>query len=433
MQLWNDYEGKTIADKYPLGPLVRPEGRSALFQVSAGAEAPAVIRLTEAINDEGQMMACWSRVAAVKQDNLVAIKRFGETNFEGIQLTYAVMEPSDANLADLLKQRPLTCQEATQVATSVVAALSALHAKSLVHEHIDATAILAVGETVKLRADCVRECVVEPGFTTMEDCMRVMQGDVYDLAVVLLRALTLEKRLTPSTKLPAPFDRIIPNAMNGAWGLQEIAEALAPTPVPAKPVVPQPAATVAAPSAVPAKEEAGPDTPLLYRRRNDVGTLEINRTRPLWVALAIAAVIAVALFLRAGISKPASQPQAAATPAVAPVRPAIATPAPVRTPTPIPAQAAQPTRAAGLVSRMQAGWYVVAYTFNRQQQAISRAAAIAQKNPSLHPEVIAPGGHAPFLVALGGPMTRPDAENTRSRARQAGLPRDTFVQNYKGN
>ena len=78
MQLWNDYEGKTIAGKYPLGPLVRPEGRSALFQLSAGVEAPAIIRLTEAINDEGQMLACWSRVAQVKQENLVAIKRFGE-------------------------------------------------------------------------------------------------------------------------------------------------------------------------------------------------------------------------------------------------------------------------------------------------------------------------------------------------------------------
>ena len=116
MQLWNDYEGKTIANQFPLGLLVRPEGRSALFQLSTGAEAPAIIRLTEAINDERQMLACWSLVAAVKQENLVTIKRFGETNFEGTPLTYAVMESSDANLADLLKERPLTHQEAMQVA-----------------------------------------------------------------------------------------------------------------------------------------------------------------------------------------------------------------------------------------------------------------------------------------------------------------------------
>ena len=73
MHLWNDYEGKTIANIFSLGSLVRPEGRSALFALSGGAEAPALIRLTESINDESQMLACWSRVSQVKQENLVVI------------------------------------------------------------------------------------------------------------------------------------------------------------------------------------------------------------------------------------------------------------------------------------------------------------------------------------------------------------------------
>lgn len=435
MQLWNDYEGKTIAGKYPLGPLVRPEGRSALFQLSAGVEAPAIIRLTEAINDEGQMLACWTRVAAVKQENLVAIKRFGETTFEGTPLTYAVMEPTDANLADLLKERPLTYSEAMQVATSVVAALTALHAKNLVHEHIDAAGILAVGETVKLRTDCVRECVVEPGFTSAEDCMKLMERDVYDLATLLLRALTLDKKLRPSTKLPAPFDRIVPNGMNGAWGLKEIAEALAPTAQPALgqagtspltgPALSQSAAAV--------EDESAPDMTLLYQRRNQIGTVEVRQRGPLWAALAVIAVIVLGVFLRAEIGKPANEPQIAAIPAAAPqpVRQVAVKKAPA--PTPIPPAGAQPIAHTMATARMQPGWYVVAYTFNRQEQAATRAAHIAQKNPSLHPEVIAPGGRAPFLVALGGAMSRPEAENTRNLARQAGLPRDTFARNYKGN
>ena len=62
MHLWNDYEGKTIADTLSLGQLVRPEGRSALFALSNGADAPALIRITESINDESQMLACWSHV-----------------------------------------------------------------------------------------------------------------------------------------------------------------------------------------------------------------------------------------------------------------------------------------------------------------------------------------------------------------------------------
>jgi hypothetical protein len=435
MQLWNDYEGKTIANQFPLGSLVRPEGRSALFQLSSGAEAPAIIRLTEAINDERQMLACWTLVAAVKQENLVTIKRFGETNFEGTPLTYAVMESSDANLADLLKERPLTYPEAMQVATSLVAALTALHAKNLVHGHIDAANILAVGETVKLRTDCVRECVVEPGITTAEDCKQLVERDVQDLAALLLRALTLDRKLKPSTRLPAPFDRIIPNGMNGAWSLKEIAAALAPPA--ASPSVPDPAprapqtSSPADPdSAAAAEEEIDPaDRPLLYRRRNQTGTVPFTQRGRLWTILAAIAVVALALFLRANI-KPANAPQASAAPAaIAPV----SAPAPqvivknTAAPAPIPhAIALRPTH-------MQTGWYVVAYTFNHPEQAASRAASVAKKNPSLRPQVIAPGGHAPFLVALGGPMTRPQAENTRNLARQAGLPRDTFVQNYKGN
>jgi hypothetical protein len=438
MQLWNDYEGKTIAGKYPLGPLVRPEGRSALFQLSAGVEAPAIIRLTEAINDEGQMLACWTRVAAVKQENLVAIKRFGETTFEGTPLTYAVMEPTDANLADLLNERPLTYSEAMQVATSVVAALTALHAKNLVHEHIDAAGILAVGETVKLRTDCVRECVVEPGFTSAEDCMKLMERDVYDLATLLLRALTLDKKLRPSTKLPAPFDRIIPNGMNGAWGLKEMAEALTPAAPVAQPVLSQAGTsplTGPAPSqfAAAVVDESTPDMTLLYQRRNQIGTVEVRQRGPLWAASAVIAVIVLAVFLRAEIGKPANEPQIAATPAAAPqpARPVAVKAAPA--PTPIPPAGAQTAAHTMATSHMQPGWYVVAYTFNRQEQAATRAAHIAQKNPSLRPEVIAPGGRAPFLVALGGAMSRPEAENTRNRARQAGLPRDTFARNYKGN
>ena len=258
---------------------------------------------------------------------------------------------------------------------------------------------------------------------------------MHDLAALLLRALTLEKKLRPSTKLPAPFDRIVPNGINGTWGLREMAEALTPTTQPAfNQTATSPLTSPApSPSAAAVEDESRLDSVLLYRRRNHIGTVPVSRRGPLWAALAIVAVIALGVFLRAGISKPANEPQIAATPATTPepVRQAVVKEAPAPTPT-TPA-VAQPVAQTMATAHMQSGWYVVAYTFNRQQQAVTRAAAIAQKNPSLHPEIIAPGGHAPFLVALGGAMSRPEAENTRNLARQAGMPRDTFVRNYKGN
>jgi hypothetical protein len=447
MQLWNDYEGKTIADTYSLGPLLRPEGRSALFALPRGEEAPAVIRLTESIDDEGQILASWKRVSEVHQENLVVIKRFGETTFEGTPLTYAVMESADANLSDLLKERPLTQAEAVQVATSVVAALTTLHAQGLIHEHIDSSHVVAVGETVKLRTDCVREWALHPDDATSENRRKLIQRDVHDLATLLLRALTLETTLKPGLNIPAPFDRIINNGISGAWGLDEISAVLTP-PAPAARVAAVTAQSTPAAAATTAEPVAAASTgsaidPLHYQRRIHNTTVRVHPRMKLWAVLGAVAVVIVLVLLRGISSSPRGATQAAENaPATSkPIRRVITQPAPtIGATTPAaatrqPISTSQPAAAAqaAAATHLQPGWYVVAYTFNRIGDAAHRAEAIAQRNPGLHPQVIAPYGGKPFLVALGGPMTRPDAESIQRRARQSGLPRDTFVRNYKGN
>jgi hypothetical protein len=72
----------------------------------------------------------------------------------------------------------------------------------------------------------------------------------------------------------------------------------------------------------------------------------------------------------------------------------------------------------------------VAYTFNRENQAKQRADSLAKRDPSLNPEVFTPNGRAPYLVTVGGPMTREQAEAFKKKARSAGLPRDLYAQNY---
>ena len=158
MHLWSDYEGKTIADAYPLGQLIRPEGRSAFFATSNGTGVPAVIRLTESLNDEAEMIERWRQVAEMKQEHLITIRKYGKTKFESTPLAYALMEPSDGSLAEILRERPLTPVETREVATSLVDALKALHEAGLVHGMIEPSNVMAVGEVVKLRSDCVREC-----------------------------------------------------------------------------------------------------------------------------------------------------------------------------------------------------------------------------------------------------------------------------------
>jgi hypothetical protein len=72
----------------------------------------------------------------------------------------------------------------------------------------------------------------------------------------------------------------------------------------------------------------------------------------------------------------------------------------------------------------------VAYTYTREDAAQHMAAELAAKYPKLEPQVFSPTGHAPFLVTLGGGMTRQEAFARRDAARTAGMPSDTYAQNF---
>jgi hypothetical protein len=77
-------------------------------------------------------------------------------------------------------------------------------------------------------------------------------------------------------------------------------------------------------------------------------------------------------------------------------------------------------------------WRVIAFTYNQEEMAKQKAAAIAQEHPDLSPTVFTPNGHAPFLVALGGQMTKQDAFAFSGKAKREGMPKDTYAQNYRG-
>ncbi len=463
MDLWTEYEGRTIAGDYYLESLLRSEGRSAFFATHGTAEQSAVIRLTEAHFDEAEMLQRWRHIAAVEQGNLIEIRQVGQTTLDGVALTYALLEPSDASLGDVLKERPLTTAETTEVARAVVAALSALHGNGLVHEHIEPANVLAVEETVKLRSDCVRECVVDMEFSTAEDCEELRRRDRHDLGVLLLQCLTLGREWQPGLKLALPFQQLIPGALDGSWTLEKMASALATPPVPSNgrpasyaarlPDPPAPVAGVPAPvEEVAAPARLVPATALLdrattpststplqqdaalpgatFRPRNDLGLAPPARPvfRQLWVvALAgLALLLLLGWLLFGKSSKPAPAPAVAAPAASTPsaqVKPSAALAD--RPATPLPPKVVVTGPAAP-----KAGWYVVAFTYNHRDQAAAKAAQVQKKHADLQPQVFTPKSGAPFLVTLGGPMTNGDAGAMLRRARQSGMPRDTFVRNY---
>ena len=424
MDLWNEYEGRTIDGVFPLTKLLRPEGRSAFFATSNGTGVPTVIRLIESHFDDAEILARWKAISALDNAHLVKMKKFGPAELDGTSLVYAVMEPVEANLGEIVEERRLTVLETRQVATSLVSALEAMHSHGFVHEHVEPGNVMAVGETIKLRSDCIRET------PEGEEGREIKRRDVHDLCVVLLRALTGQRTLEGASRelpLPEPFEQIVRKGISGEWGLGEIAAALTPVEVArpaARPVVrdvpverPVVAAEVAAASRagrvhVPVEEE--PREFGLRKIAYGVG------------ALLILFVVWYFVHNRSDRSSGAAQDTAASA---AGAEGAATTAAPVS----VPAVAASPP------ARQEEGtagggrvWRVVAYTYNHESQAQQKVAAIGQKHSDLRPEVFTPNGRAPYLVTVGGGMSRDEAFALARRARSEGLPRDLYAQNYTG-
>ena len=479
MRLWNDYEGKTIAGLFPVEKLIRPEGRSAFFTTTNGSGKPAVLRLIESINDEDEILDRWNAVAALQQTHLIAFKKFGQTILDGTPLIYAVMEPTLADLAEILAERPLSLEETRQIATSLIAATQALHASGLIHEHIEPANVLATSDHVKLRSDCIREAPQDPA-----EAAEARARDVHDLAVVLLLSLTQSRTLTTNghTLLPKPFDQIIRNGIAGTWSLDQIAATLTPPapPAPATVLSPEAAAPPATSSAVPPQTAAAkppyvaatkkkpvnpaqatlpladfspaavaasipPAPPAQPHRTAAQTTLDRIRVsldadpkrKRLWIASAAAATLfLVALSWHYTHNTPERPitpisemaPAPAVTTAPAPAKPSAA----LRNPTPAPKTVSKPTDQTLATTDGHPQWRVVAYTYNHEDQAWQKVAAIGREHSFLQPEVFSPTGHAPYLVTVGGAMTREQAFAFREKARNAGLPRDIYAQNYTG-
>ncbi len=229
MPLWNELEGTRIADRYPLKTLLRSEGRTAWFETERPEGGRAVISLAEAMNDEPVLLSRLEAASRLKHPNLIAIfdtgsamvpdPQAGTPHAEGdTPVVYGVMEPFDEGLADVLRDRPLTADETHEILESLLPALEAVHAAGLVHGRVEPASVLAAGETIKLRSDCLH--------TSGDEAAR--HEDVRGLAATLYQALTQRKPTgnVDTSRLPAPFAAIVRNGLTGQWTLLDVRRAI---------------------------------------------------------------------------------------------------------------------------------------------------------------------------------------------------------------
>jgi hypothetical protein len=526
MYLWNDYEGSLLAGAFPLEKLLRTEGRSAFFSTRDRSGNPAVIRLTEALNDQDVLRARYTAVQSAGKAHLVGIEAFGEAEVDGQPLFYLVMEPTQESLAEILPIRRLSIEETHEVANALVSAIEALHARGLIHGQVEPANVLAAGEVIKLRSDCVR---MAPEGTEAD---RAYAADVLGVAGVLNQSLTQAPLhdASDALALPEPYASIVRNTVRGNWSIEQVAAELrrfvkpptpskpAPTPAPQphvnKVATPPPPAAAAesrsvgetlvasarladkpSPAAAPAarREDSRPissragiapsgplaplpsngkshtsensgetQLPLVYAETSDEASKVREREAPsfghgswrgpeeeqsglaqkpaVWIGGAV--VLLVLFFLLwhlvgSSHAKPQTQTHTAA---VAPAAPApvdsastassVPAPAPVNRTKPSAATEAEQQPTAEPAATGGKIWRVVAYTYNSEAQAQAQAHAIAARHPDVHPEAFSRNGRPPYLVTLGGPMTREQAIALRARARKEGLAHGAYIQNY---
>lgn len=418
MPLWNEIEGETL-DGFTLRKLLRSEGRTAWFSTEDPAGAPGVLSVFEALNDEDAVEARLQAAARVAHPNLLAIRKTGRGRLEDESLVYALMEPFDQTLAEVLRDRSLAPDEAREVAGSLLTALESVEAAGLYHGHVDASGVLGVGDSIKLRSDCLTA--------------RRTESDAPALAALLYNALTKRRYSSErdALQLPAPFATLVragvaPNGSLAAMRrvLNGPVESPAEVSAPARPPASAPRA-----SSLPAGGAGRP------RRRPGITIAAL-------VIMIVVLGIAWYAFKRPAGHRPISgeaappptshQPTAAVPPNAAPVGDAagaMGAPETVKPPAkPSAAPAASATPAAGSERSV---WHVVVYTYNGEKSAQQSAAELGRRFPQLQPQVFSPSSHGPYLVTLGGGMTRQQAFTRREAAIAAGLPKDTYMQNFR--
>jgi eukaryotic-like serine/threonine-protein kinase len=467
MQFWNELEGQEIEGLYPLRRLVRSEGRSAWFETETGEpdNLPATISLTEALTDADEVVARLHAAQNLANPSLVSITKVGQTRLDNTLFVYAVMEQIEQSLSDVLQSQALSPEEGRQVAEAMVGALTAIHQQGMSHGHVEAASILATGETVKLRSDCLQMSAASQA------------QDVAGIGATLFHAFTQRKAPSATdaqiSRIPAPFAEIVRNSFARRWTLAQIANALKPLPpvsdvIPPAPARPEPIAARVperAPEKVPENVPERPPVPK-YRPVAPAAVVApplplaieeeeepvVTKRTPLalYIALAVGALVLIGWLIFRPRSAPAPEngpqtstqaaapvtPPAVTPPAVAPpaMKPSATKPLASKPPATKPAAALatghSPTSTAA-DSNGRPVWRVIAYTYKRQEQATDMVAQISGKHPNLKVSVFNPPGKSDvYQVILGGDMDRDQATKMLDKAHTMGMPADTYVQNF---
>ena len=227
---WTQWESQVVKGVYPLRRFLGGSNHSAVFLTEYLAEnvPDAAIKFVPADTSHAQaQLVQWGTAVTLSHPHLVRLFDVGRCRFAGRDFLFVVMEYAEQTLAELLPRRALSPDEARDLLTPTLDALAFLHRKGLVHGHLKPSNFLVVDDQLKLASDTIN-CVGKPTTgavsnalqdpSELKDGTRSTAGDVWDLGIILVEALTQRTPIWPDeraetallpVKLPPPFVDIV--------------------------------------------------------------------------------------------------------------------------------------------------------------------------------------------------------------------------------
>jgi serine/threonine protein kinase len=218
---WRGMEGTVIDQRYRLMTCLEGTHNEARFAAeSREHEAVTVLIVGSGLRYEP---------TDLDHPNLLRVLATGRTEVEGEWLAFAVTEPIDETLADVLAERSLTPDETRDMLGEVLNALGWLHSQGIAHGKVNPRNITAVGNTIKLSGAIRRPDQGHVGTPyDPPEFETTAAGDVWCLGMTMFEALMqrLPSDAADLAALPAPFRHIAENALvsdpSGRWSVAQV-------------------------------------------------------------------------------------------------------------------------------------------------------------------------------------------------------------------
>ena len=220
------WQGKVINERFPLLEWLGGSERSSVFRTEiAGGKAAIKLIPAQSVKSTEEQIARWKLASTLSHPHLLSVHDAGVCSIQGSQFLYVVTEFADEDLSQVLPVRPLSAQEAREMLTPVISALSYLHGQHLVHAAIKPSNIMALENQLKISSDSVRTLSL-PRITRRDpqpfDAPETSTGeyspasDVWSLGATLTAALghRIPSNANGSdrelqTSIPEPFRQIV--------------------------------------------------------------------------------------------------------------------------------------------------------------------------------------------------------------------------------